>query len=205
MKKSKTPCKPGKTPTGKNGRCVKTLKQRKPCKPGKTPTGKNGRCVKAKTLKQQRKNPKLQSKNNRVTDAGVVALASNSYKSPPKANECCVCYTKNNLIPLHCNRKHVLCTDCIIRLPKPKLCPLCRTKLNIDDVNKVSLFDYVDKHYGSKDSDRIEEVKEYIRYYVYDPEYESEFTGKTFEGREDKEYFQGCDKIDSYFKYGFFE
>lgn len=37
----KKPCKPGKTPTRKNGRCVKS----KTCKNGKTPTGKNGRCV----------------------------------------------------------------------------------------------------------------------------------------------------------------
>lgn len=38
------PCKPGKTRTGKNGRCVKS--KAKTCKKGKTPTGKNGRCVK---------------------------------------------------------------------------------------------------------------------------------------------------------------
>ena len=47
MNKSK-PCKAGKTPTGKNGRCVKS----KTCKAGKTPTGKNGRCVKSKTHKK---------------------------------------------------------------------------------------------------------------------------------------------------------
>ena len=40
-KLSKKPCKQGKTPTGKNGRCVKA----KTCKDGKVPEGKNGRCV----------------------------------------------------------------------------------------------------------------------------------------------------------------
>lgn len=40
-KLSKKPCKPGKAPTGKNGRCVKS----KTCKHGKVPEGKNGRCV----------------------------------------------------------------------------------------------------------------------------------------------------------------
>lgn len=47
VKKSKTACKPGKAPVGKNGRCVKTNR----CKVGKIPAGKNGRCVKPKTLK----------------------------------------------------------------------------------------------------------------------------------------------------------
>ena len=40
-KLSKKPCKQGKMPTGKNGRCVKA----KTCKDGKVPEGKNGRCV----------------------------------------------------------------------------------------------------------------------------------------------------------------
>jgi hypothetical protein len=53
MKKSKTPCKPGKTPTGKNGRCVQP--KTKKCKPGKMPTGKNGRCVSLKTIKRPSK------------------------------------------------------------------------------------------------------------------------------------------------------
>lgn len=43
-KLSKKPCKPGKAPTGKNGRCVKS----KTCKHGKVPEGKNGRCVSPK-------------------------------------------------------------------------------------------------------------------------------------------------------------
>ena len=47
VKKSKTACKPGKSPIGKNGRCVKTNR----CKVGKVPAGKNGRCVKPKTIK----------------------------------------------------------------------------------------------------------------------------------------------------------
>jgi hypothetical protein len=64
MKHSKKPCKPGKTPTGKNGRCVKS-KTEKRCKPGKTPTGKNGRCVKSKTLKQKKTFSKLHITNEK--------------------------------------------------------------------------------------------------------------------------------------------
>lgn len=37
---------------------------------------------------------------------------------------------------------------------------------------------------------------------TYEPDYESEFTGETFEGREDKEYWQGLDKLQAFFKYG---
>jgi len=43
------PCKDGKVPTGKNGRCV--APKTKTCKDGKVPSGKNGRCVKVKSLK----------------------------------------------------------------------------------------------------------------------------------------------------------
>jgi hypothetical protein len=37
---------------------------------------------------------------------------------------------------------------------------------------------------------------------TYDPGYASAFTGDTFEGREDKEYWQALDKLQSFFKHG---
>jgi hypothetical protein len=48
---------------------------------------------------------------------------------------------------------------------------------------------------------RIEEADMMLEEMVYEPEYKSQFTGETFEGREDKEYWQGLDKIQAFFKY----
>jgi len=41
--------------------------------------------------------------------------------------ECCVCYDNTSLIT-NCN--HYLCKDCYSGLVRPKLCPLCRRRLN---------------------------------------------------------------------------
>ena len=72
MNKSK-PCKAGKTPTGKNGRCVKS----KTCKAGKTPTGKNGRCVKSKTHK---KHSTTSSKGRSIAKPSVRDVAKPSVR-----------------------------------------------------------------------------------------------------------------------------
>jgi len=48
---------------------------------------------------------------------------------------------------------------------------------------------------------RIDEADAMLEEMVYEPEYKSQFTGETFEGREDKEYWQGLDKIQAFFKY----
>ena len=62
VKKSPKPCKPGKSPNGKDGRCVnnspkKRTYTKKPCGPGKSPNGKNGRCVKNSPKKKKPTGP----------------------------------------------------------------------------------------------------------------------------------------------------
>ena len=64
------PCKPGKTPTGKNGRCVKITT--KICKPGKTPTGKNGRCVNSNTSAKSKTIKVNKSKTPAIIDVKIV-------------------------------------------------------------------------------------------------------------------------------------
>ena len=65
-KKSNTPCKPGKSPTGKNGRCVNNrTKKTNKCKPGKSPTGKNGRCVKTSSRTKSRSSSKTKKLGTR--------------------------------------------------------------------------------------------------------------------------------------------
>lgn len=73
VKKSKTACKPGKSPVGKNGRCVKTNR----CKVGKAPIGKNGRCVKVRTLKVR--------KSRRMTPSPVKVVSPVKTASPSPA------------------------------------------------------------------------------------------------------------------------
>jgi hypothetical protein len=64
-------CKQGKTPTGKNGRCVKA----KTCKHGKVPEGKNGRCV----------FPKGHKRTKRIKPMTISSVSSLS-KSKSKSN-----------------------------------------------------------------------------------------------------------------------
>jgi hypothetical protein len=52
-----------------------------------------------------------------------------------------------------------------------------------------------------KDHPRFDEADAMLQDMVYEPEYVSQFSGETFEGREDKEYWQGLDKIQAFFKY----
>ena len=52
-----------------------------------------------------------------------------------------------------------------------------------------------------KDHPKLDEADAMLEEIVYEPEYTSQFTGETFEGREDKEYWQGLDKIQAFFKY----
>lgn len=63
---------------------------------------------------------------------------------------------------------------------------------------KQSLWEELMKNHSS--DPRLEQAENMIDVMVYEPNYVSNFTGKTFEGREDKEYWQGMDKIDSFFK-----
>lgn len=65
---------------------------------------------------------------------------------------------------------------------------------------KVQLWEKMMDTY--KDHPRLNEADDkFDEMMVYDPEYKSQFTGKSFEGQEDKEYFQGLDKIEAFFKY----
>lgn len=52
-----------------------------------------------------------------------------------------------------------------------------------------------------KDNPKLNDADAMLETMVYEPEYKSQFNGKTFEGREDKEYWQGLDKIQAFFKY----
>jgi len=63
---------------------------------------------------------------------------------------------------------------------------------------KQQLWEELMKNYGS--DPRLEEAENMIDAMMYDPNYVSSFTGKTFEDREDKEYWQGMDKIQAFFK-----
>lgn len=63
---------------------------------------------------------------------------------------------------------------------------------------KQQLWEELMKNYGS--DPRLEQAENMIDTMMYDPNYVSSFTGKTFEDREDKEYWQGMDKIQSFFK-----
>lgn len=59
-------CKAGKSPVGKNGRCVKV--KTKKCKAGKSPVGKNGRCVKTHNRSKSRSKSRSGSNKNRKRD-----------------------------------------------------------------------------------------------------------------------------------------
>lgn len=48
---------------------------------------------------------------------------------------------------------------------------------------------------------RLDEADAMLENMMYEPNYIGQFSGKTFEGREDKEYWQGLDKIQAFFKY----
>ena len=72
-KLSKKPCKPGKAPTGKNGRCVKA----KTCKHGKVPEGKNGRCVFPKGHKRTKRIARIKP----MTISSVSSLSKSKSKS----------------------------------------------------------------------------------------------------------------------------
>jgi hypothetical protein len=63
---------------------------------------------------------------------------------------------------------------------------------------KQSLWEELMKNRSS--DPRLEQAELLIDDMMYEPNYVSNFTGETFEGREDKEYWQGMDKIDSFFK-----
>ena len=63
---------------------------------------------------------------------------------------------------------------------------------------KQELLEELMKIYGS--DPRLEQAEKMIDTMMYEPDYVSNFTGKTFEDREDKEYWQGMDKIQSFFK-----
>lgn len=63
---------------------------------------------------------------------------------------------------------------------------------------KQQLWEELMKTYGS--DPKLEQAEAMIDSMMYDPNYVSHFTGKTFEDREDKEYWQGMDKIQSFFK-----
>jgi len=71
------PCKPGKTPTGKNGRCV-NAKTEKESKSVKSPTGKTGKRVKTKTTATRKKSPAIIKKSPVIIKKSPVI----SYKSP---------------------------------------------------------------------------------------------------------------------------
>jgi len=63
---------------------------------------------------------------------------------------------------------------------------------------KQELWEALMQNHGS--DPRVEQAENMIDVMMYEPTYVSNFTGKSFEGREDKEYWQGMDKIDSFFK-----
>lgn len=69
----------------------------------------------------------------------------------------------------------------------------------IPDNIKMELWEEMMKNY--KDHPRLDEADAMLEVMMYDPEYTSQFNGKSFEGREDKEYWQGLDKIQAFFKY----
>lgn len=52
------------------------------------------------------------------------------------------------------------------------------------------------------DDPRMEEVIALLPRIRYERDYTGKFTGDTFEGTEDKEYWQARDKIAAFFKYG---
>lgn len=64
---------------------------------------------------------------------------------------------------------------------------------------KMELWDEMMQNF--KDDPRIGEADAMLETIMYEPEYTSQFDGKTFEGRDDKEYWQGLDKIQAFFKY----
>lgn len=64
---------------------------------------------------------------------------------------------------------------------------------------KMELWDEMMKNY--QDHPRIDEADAMLEVMMYEPEYIGQFTGKSFEDSEDKEYWQGLDKIDAFFKY----
>lgn len=69
----------------------------------------------------------------------------------------------------------------------------------IPDSIKMELWEEMMKKYDNHP--RLEEADAMLEVMMYEPEYIGQFTGKTFEGIEDKEYWQGLDKIDAFFKY----
>lgn len=72
----------------------------------------------------------------------------------------------------------------------------------IPDNIKTSIWAEMMKNYG--DDPRFDEADALLENMSYDPYYRSKFTGDSFEGVEDKEYKQGMDKIQAFFKYGSF-
>ena len=69
----------------------------------------------------------------------------------------------------------------------------------IPDSIKMELWEEMMKNF--QNHPRINEADAMLEVMMYDPDYTSQFTGKSFEGTEDKEYWQGLDKIQAFFKY----
>lgn len=79
------------------------------------------------------------------------------------------------------------------RTRKPAKIPL-----SIED--KQYLAKYIYDAYGNHP--RASDALAMLENAQYDPSYISPFRGESYEGKEDKEYFQVQDKIDAFFKYG---
>ncbi len=73
-----------------------------------------------------------------------------------------------------------------------------KVPLSMED--KELLARYIQDAYGS--SPNMGEALEMLDNAMYEPAYKSAFSGKMYEDRADKEYYQVQDKIDAFFKYG---